>query len=43
MFWVITASVFVGMILSAALGLLVMRLTAVPSRASEPIRMHDRT
>ncbi len=42
MFWVITVSVVVGMMLGACLGVTVISLVTVSSRANEPIRVHDR-
>jgi len=42
MFWIITASVLVGMILGTCVGVLVMGLMAMASRANEPLRVHDR-
>ena len=42
MFWVITASVFFGMMVGTSLGVLVMSLMAMSSRASEPVRVDDR-
>jgi len=42
MFWVIAASVFFGMMVGTSLGVLVMSLMAMSSRASEPVRVDDR-
>jgi len=43
MFWVIAASVLVGVMLGASLGILVMRLAVAPDRASEAVRIRDQT
>jgi hypothetical protein len=42
MFWVIVVSVFFGMMVGTCLGVLVMSLMAMSSRASEPVHMDDR-
>ncbi len=43
MFWVITASVLFGIMLGACMGVMVISLVAVSSRANESIRVRDRT
>ena len=42
MFWVIIASVFFGMMVGTCLGVLVMSLMVMSSRAREPVRVDDR-
>jgi hypothetical protein len=41
MFWTIAASAFLGMVVGACVGVLVMALIVVSGRATEPVQIRD--